>query len=130
MNEWVKKKKVLEHFKTDALEKQIDLRSDIPEKRLFADLNLKKFSRVLENLISNALKFTGGKGKVRLSLEEKAENVLIMVKDTGIGIPKELQHFLFEKFSRAKRFGLKRQKTPWPWHVHYQTNCGDAWGHH
>ncbi|MBW6499133.1 MAG: PAS domain-containing sensor histidine kinase [Bacteroidales bacterium] len=102
---------VLEHFKTDALEKQIDLSADIPEKRLFADLNLKKFSRVLENLISNALKFTGEKGKVRLSLEEKAENVLIMVKDTGIGIPKELQHFLFEKFSRAKRFGLKGEKT-------------------
>jgi len=102
---------VLEHFETDALEKRIDLSSSIPPKKLYAELNLKKFSRVLENLISNALKFTGEKGKVLVTLEEKQENVQIVVKDTGIGIPKELQHFLFEKFSRAKRFGLKGEKT-------------------
>ncbi len=102
---------VLEHFETDALEKRIDLSSSIPEKKLYAELNLKKFSRVLENIISNALKFTGEKGKVLVTLEEKAESIQIAVKDTGIGIPKELQHFLFEKFSRAKRFGLKGEKT-------------------
>lgn len=102
---------VMEHFETDALEKQIALSPKIPAKKLYADLNLKKFNRVLENLISNALKFTGEKGTVQVSLEEKAETLMIVVKDTGIGIPKELQHFLFEKFSRAKRFGLKGEKS-------------------
>jgi len=102
---------VLDYFGSKATEKHIDLTFNQPEKLLCADINLQKFTRVLENLFSNALKFTGENGKVSVSLEEKDEKVLIIVKDTGIGIPKEMHNFLFEKFSRAKRFGLKGEKT-------------------
>lgn len=102
---------VLEQFESDALDKGIRLRYDLPEKTLSADVNIKKFSRVLENLISNALKFTSENGSVSVSLEEKGQDILIKVEDTGIGIPKDLHNFLFEKFSRAKRFGLKGEKT-------------------
>ena len=102
---------VIEQYESDALEKEIRLSYSLPEQPLFADLNIKKFSRVLENLISNALKFTGEKGSVSLVLEALDDHVLIKVMDTGIGIPKDLQKFLFEKFTRAKRFGLKGEKT-------------------
>ncbi|MEE4178415.1 MAG: PAS domain-containing sensor histidine kinase [Bacteroides sp.] len=102
---------VLEQFESDANEKGIRLYKDIPDKALYADLNIKKFSRVMENLISNALKFTNEKGTVTVALSDQGEKVLIRVSDTGIGIPKELHNYLFEKFTRAKRFGLKGEKT-------------------
>jgi PAS domain S-box-containing protein len=104
-------KGVLEHFETDALAKNIEMTASLPEVPLYADLNVNKFSRVLENLISNALKFTSEKGKVSVGLIDKTDKIEIFVKDTGIGIPKEMHHFLFEKFSRAKRFGLMGEKS-------------------
>lgn len=104
-------KGVLEHFETDSLAKNIEMTASLPEVPLYADLNVNKFSRVLENLISNALKFTSEKGKVSVGLMDKTGKIEIFVKDTGIGIPKEMHHFLFEKFSRAKRFGLMGEKS-------------------
>lgn len=102
---------VLEQFESDSIEKKIRIYKDIPEKLLYADLNIKKFGRVMENLISNAMKFTNENGSVTISIADLGEKVQIKVSDTGIGIPTELHNFLFEKFTRAKRFGLKGEKT-------------------
>ena len=60
--------------------------------------------QVINNLISNAIKYskTGGiKCQVRVELAPKGKNVMISVKDNGIGIPKNLQPRVFEKFFRA-----------------------------
>ena len=56
---------------------------------------------VFSNLLSNALKYTDGGGRVRLCLRPEADGVLIEVYDTGIGVPPgELRH-LFREFYRA-----------------------------
>jgi signal transduction histidine kinase len=116
-------KGVLEHFETDALAKNIEMTASLPEVPLYADLNVNKFSRVLENLISNALKFTSEKGKVSVGLMDKTDKIEIFVKDTGIGIPKEMHHFLFEKFSRAKKVRPHGREIPRTWNVYHQANC-------
>jgi signal transduction histidine kinase len=59
---------------------------------------------VLQNLISNAIKYTPNNGKVECELTAsgvRRETVLIRVSDTGIGIPKEEQKHIFEKMRRA-----------------------------
>jgi two-component system sensor histidine kinase VicK len=61
---------------------------------------------VVDNLVSNALKFTPAGGRVTVALREEAGRVRLTVQDTGIGIPEALHAGLFEKFSSSARTGV------------------------
>jgi PAS domain S-box-containing protein len=60
-----------------------------------------RLDQLLDNLISNALKFTPPGGEVEVSLTAAADGVVLCVRDSGIGIPDEEQEHLFERFYRA-----------------------------
>lgn len=62
-----------------------------------------KIGEVITNLINNANKFTD-KGKITVTSELKDSKIIISVADTGIGIEKKDQKYLFEKFYQAGRF--------------------------
>lgn len=79
------------------LEKQIE--ENIPQ--LYGSYN--HFRQMLMNLIDNGIKYTPNGGKVKVSVFEKDEKLVIKVKDTGIGIDKKHQNRLFERFYRADK---------------------------
>jgi signal transduction histidine kinase len=61
--------------------------------------------RILHNLIGNSVKFTPVGGKITLRIDRdqtQSKYIKISVIDTGIGIPKEDQEMIFEKFHRTK----------------------------
>lgn len=58
---------------------------------LFVTIDQSKFMQVLNNLLSNALKFTPDEGNITISIEDQEKNVLIKVQDDGIGIPSAMQ---------------------------------------
>jgi PAS domain S-box-containing protein len=62
-----------------------------------------RIGQVIDNLISNALKFTPSGGRVELSAREHDAGVRIEVADTGMGIPPEEQDRLFDRFFRSAR---------------------------
>jgi len=67
----------------------------------------------LENLVDNAVAFTGPGGTLRLSARTEADRVNIEVADTGCGIPPEEQERVFERFyqvERGRRGGAPRQR--------------------
>lgn len=68
-------------------------------------VDIERMESVVYNLLSNALKFTpnGGRIEVILSLREEEESVTLTVRDTGIGIPKDKQGMIFERFAQASR---------------------------
>lgn len=70
-----------------------------------------KFMQVINNLISNAIKFTPDGGVITVRLKEEEEHVFITVEDNGIGIPDHLQKGLFDKFPKARRPGLKGEPS-------------------
>ncbi|RDC58854.1 PAS domain-containing sensor histidine kinase [Adhaeribacter pallidiroseus] len=82
--------------------------SQIP---IFMQVDELKFMQVLNNLISNAIKFTPDKGTISLVLEDRDPYILITVADNGIGIPESLQATLFDKFTKARRPGLREKKA-------------------
>jgi two-component system, OmpR family, sensor histidine kinase VicK len=79
--------------------------------KVFLNLDDAKFLQVINNLISNAIKFTPDGGEITVSLEEKEKTVLIQVADTGIGIPEKYHAILFDKFTRARRPGIKGEPS-------------------
>jgi signal transduction histidine kinase len=56
-----------------------------------------RISQVISNLLNNALKFTE-EGYISISTEKKGEDVIVTVKDTGVGIDQEILPRLFSKF--------------------------------
>lgn len=73
---------------------------------IFLNLDESKFMQILNNLISNSLKFTTDDGIISLHIQEQPESVLLSVADNGIGIPRQFHATLFQKFSDARRTGL------------------------
>ena len=57
---------------------------------------------MLNNLISNAVKYNRDEGKVMVRLEQTADKISVQVADTGIGMSVEEQQRLFKEFSRIK----------------------------
>jgi signal transduction histidine kinase/ActR/RegA family two-component response regulator len=99
-------KSCLGMFETQAMNKAIELEYEIEKqvpKTLFSDEN--RVKQILINLLSNAMKFTHKGGiKVKVSVLKNTTNgseIEFQVQDTGIGIPKDKQHKLFNAFEQA-----------------------------
>ncbi|MDD3292638.1 MAG: ATP-binding protein [Candidatus Pacebacteria bacterium] len=60
-----------------------------------------KMSLAIHNLLDNALKYTPEKGKIVISLEEKDNEIIFKIKDTGVGIPEDQKERIFTKFFRG-----------------------------
>lgn len=78
---------------------------------IYAEVDEDKFMQVLQNLISNSIKFTPDGGSITLNMQEEGGKVLIAISDTGVGIPEKFHATLFEKFSDARRTGLKGEPS-------------------
>lgn len=83
----------------------------LPAEPVYAALDVNKMTQVLTNLISNAIKFTPDGGQVTVAVEPCPGCIRVQVRDTGIGIPARLQPHLFERFTPARRPGLRGEQT-------------------
>lgn len=93
----------------DKISKTFNLSSN--REKIYVDIDSFKFSQVINNLISNSVKFTHDGGVISLTLEDKEESVLVSVADNGIGIPEKFHDTLFERFPKARRPGLKGEPS-------------------
>ncbi len=93
-------RQVVDSFSQTAKKKQIELvaNSNVTEGNIRIDKNY--FIQILENLMSNAIKFSNLNGNVEVSINYGKELVTIEVKDQGPGISEADQKILFNKFQR------------------------------
>jgi signal transduction histidine kinase/CheY-like chemotaxis protein len=102
-------------FKSKAEQKGLDLRlkTDFANNPLYINGDQNRLTQILNNLISNAVKFTDTGGRVEISVTTAAQIgkrivLLFAVKDSGIGIPKNKQDIIFEPFLQANNNITKR----------------------
>lgn len=96
-------KKSIDSLNMEAKKREIQLIFEKPKKtlpKIIADAE--KLQLVIQNLLDNAIRYTHPKGKVTVTLRQPKKNYLeVAVKDTGVGIPKNQQSRIFDKFFRA-----------------------------
>lgn len=88
-------------FRPFAIQKKIDFTISKPREELYAKVDKERIEQVINNLLSNAFKFTNVEGKVDLSLSAVDNKVIIKVKDNGIGIPIGEQEKIFSRFYQS-----------------------------
>lgn len=99
----------MSHFVAAVEARQITLQAEAPpELRLAADPD--QLQRILFNLVSNAVKFTPDGGTVRVSVQASADQALLVVEDSGPGVPASQRATVFERFRQGegrvtRRFG-------------------------
>jgi PAS domain S-box-containing protein len=100
---------VLNELEPNAYQKSIELLADFQEEfRLSADI--KMIRTVVENLVSNAIKFTKPAGKVVISIFKTDGNTTLCVKDTGIGMSEESLAKLFRVETSFTTRGTQNEK--------------------
>lgn len=90
--------------------KNIDLNLFLPENILFEWFDRIKIEKIIDNLLSNALKYTPEGGKIDVSLIYNSKYWELSVQDSGIGIPKDAARNLFQRFYRAEN-AINSQET-------------------
>ena len=93
--EYIKHKKINLLFNTDF--KEIILACDVD-----------KIERVMLNLLSNAIKYTDDGGNIQVSLNKVNNDVIISVKDSGVGIPKDKLELIFDRFGQVNSILSRR----------------------
>ncbi|PIC83958.1 cell wall metabolism sensor histidine kinase WalK [Sporosarcina sp. P1] len=70
---------------------------------LFVEIDTDKLTQVLDNIISNALKYSPDGGEVRFGVTVSGDYIKVMISDDGMGIPKSNVSRIFDRFYRADR---------------------------
>jgi len=94
-------KQIALSFEGTFKKKKLVLNLVFSEKVQYVEADKDKIEQVLYNLIDNAGKFSNPDSSIRISTEEKGNKVMIAVKDKGIGIPKESQSRIWDRFYKT-----------------------------
>lgn len=90
---------VVDYAESQGIELVFD--TDVEDKIIAADPD--RIERIIMNLLSNAVKYTPAGGNIKVTVFDGEDNIEISVKDTGIGISKDKQRNIFDRFIQAHR---------------------------
>ena len=92
---------VSESFEGTCREKKIAIELVLTDEKMFVNADMSKIQQILYNLVDNAIKFSHHDSSIKIETTEKHSKVFVSVKDSGIGIPKEDQKLIFDRFYKS-----------------------------
>lgn len=92
----------LNNFYELASYKNIKIENIAEKSKIYVYADIEKMAWVMNNLISNAIKFTSNGGRIIVKTWKDGKSINISVKDTGVGIPEEYIEKIFDKFVQVK----------------------------
>jgi two-component system CheB/CheR fusion protein len=104
-----------------ATAKQITLRCEIENEACYVEADSTRIQQVVSNLLGNAIKFTNAGGNIWLALHRLGHDIVLTVRDDGMGVAEEFLPHVFERFA---------QSHPSRWHSNDGMGLGLAIVHH
>ncbi|MBO4911879.1 MAG: GHKL domain-containing protein [Butyrivibrio sp.] len=92
---------VAESFEGTCLNKNIAINLVLTDDKMLVNADISKIQQVLYNLVDNAIKFSNKNSAIKIETTEKHSKVFVSVKDSGIGIPKDDQKLIFDRFYKS-----------------------------
>lgn len=93
----------VQKFGLTARQRGVELRSEFPQDIPIVNADIALVERAIENLLDNAIRYTGDEGIVTISLSPEDRGIRVDVRDDGPGIDPEDLPYVFDRFYRAKR---------------------------
>ncbi|ONI45066.1 hypothetical protein AN641_04905 [Candidatus Epulonipiscioides gigas] len=90
--------------------KNIELIFDTEVEECIVEIDIESMERVILNLLSNAVKFTPNGGKIDVRIYQDFPNVIISIKDNGLGIAADKLDIIFERFKQARTKKDKKEQ--------------------
>ncbi|AGK56168.1 cell wall metabolism sensor histidine kinase WalK [Bacillus sp. 1NLA3E] len=84
-------------------EQNVIFNRKLPKHDIFIEMDEDKLTQVLDNIISNALKYSPEGGHVSFTMEEQEDQIFVSVSDEGVGIPKGDLEKIFDRFYRVDK---------------------------
>ncbi|PIB34317.1 hypothetical protein BFP72_02180 [Reichenbachiella sp. 5M10] len=103
-------KPIIHSFSSLASRNNMAYKIDFPRGELLLTFDRDKLEKIMVNLLSNAFKYTNDYGRIVVTLREEVDKVVIEVQDDGIGIPKEDQDYIFNRYYRVRDHKTKKSK--------------------
>ncbi|MCR6098855.1 cell wall metabolism sensor histidine kinase WalK [Salipaludibacillus agaradhaerens] len=94
---------VIDRFDMSTKNQNIQFKRKLPDKSISVSGDRDKLTQLLDNILSNAIKYSPEGGTITCSLKPEKERVVISVKDEGVGIPKENVGHVFDRFYRVDK---------------------------
>ncbi len=104
---------LIERFTETSSDAGVVLRSAIPEMEVYLDGDERALDHAFRNLIENAIKYSESGGEVSLNAEidDEADQIIISISDSGMGIPEKDLETIFDPFFRSRSIAFRRSGT-------------------
>ena len=90
-------------------EKKYELIRDYPINSVWIEIDTDKMTQVIDNILNNAIKYSPDGGKITVSMKTTDDQMILSIKDQGLGIPKQDLPKIFDRFYRVDRARSRAQ---------------------
>ena len=94
--------KIIDRFELTK-DQKLTFERRLPDKPILVEIDPDKLTQVIDNIISNALKYSPEGGKVTFKIKEQDDEVIVSIADQGVGIPKGNVEKIFGRFYRVDK---------------------------